>query len=388
MEALASCANWPRESRGCAARSEHAGATGGVLYGQVWEDADILVEALDVRPGEVCVSIASAGDNALALLTRQPSRVIAIDRSAVQLFCHELRVAAYRTLEHHELLALVGSRPSRDRRALYVRCRRLLSSRARAFWDARPDAIASGFAGIGRFERTSTSFADGAAARPPGAAWVAAREKPGSARVRYYDETWDTWRWRLLFRIFFSERVMSRFGRRPDCFAHVDGPVARPLLDRTRHALTSLNPPENPYVHWILTGTHGAALPLALRPEHFETIRQNLDRLEWQHTSLDAFLTSANAATVDRCNLSDLFEYLSLEDYHRALQQLVRVCRPAGGSSTGTCSPTGPGRRFLRRGCGRSRSSRRRCTSATARSSTGNSSSRRCSDGSEDRRIA
>jgi S-adenosylmethionine:diacylglycerol 3-amino-3-carboxypropyl transferase len=332
MEALASCANWPRESRGGAVRSGSTSTTDDVLYGQVWEDADVMLEALDVRPGDVCLSIASAGDNALALLTRQPSRVIAIDRSEVQLFCLELRVAAYRTLEHHELLALVGSRPSVDRPALYARCCGLLSSRARAFWDARPGAIARGIAGIGRFERYFDLFRRWALPLVHPAPRVASllEEKPGSARVRYYDETWNTWRWRLLFRLFFSERVMSRLGRRPDCFAHVDGPVARPLLDRTRRALTSLNPPENPYVHWILTGTHGAALPLALRPEHFETIRRNLDRLEWRHTSLDGFLDSAEAATVDRCNLSDLFEYLSLEDYHRALQQLVRVCRPGG----------------------------------------------------------
>ncbi len=43
-----------------------------IRYAQVWEDADILLEGLDVQPGDVCVSIASAGDNALALLTRDP----------------------------------------------------------------------------------------------------------------------------------------------------------------------------------------------------------------------------------------------------------------------------------------------------------------------------
>ena len=35
-----------------------------IRYAQCWEDADILLEALDVRPGKVCLSIASSGDNA------------------------------------------------------------------------------------------------------------------------------------------------------------------------------------------------------------------------------------------------------------------------------------------------------------------------------------
>src|SRR5215207_7900489 len=45
----------------------------GVRYAQVWEDADVLVDALDVRPDDVVLSIASAGDNALALLSRGPA---------------------------------------------------------------------------------------------------------------------------------------------------------------------------------------------------------------------------------------------------------------------------------------------------------------------------
>src|SRR5262249_59430145 len=93
----------------------------GVRYAQCWEDADVLVEGLGVRPGDVCLSIASAGDNSLALLTRQPARVIALDLSPAQLACLELRVAAYRALEHPELLELIGSVPSRRRPQLYHR---------------------------------------------------------------------------------------------------------------------------------------------------------------------------------------------------------------------------------------------------------------------------
>src|SRR5438132_14156313 len=96
-----------------------------IRYAQCWEDADILLEGLDVQPGDVCLSIASAGDNSLALLTRDPDRVIALDLSPAQLACLALRVAAYRELSHPELLELVGSRESRRRERLYRRCRPL-----------------------------------------------------------------------------------------------------------------------------------------------------------------------------------------------------------------------------------------------------------------------
>src|SRR6476661_3208045 len=102
-----------------------------IRYAQCWEDADVLLEALDVRPGDVCLSIASAGDNTLALLTRDPARVVALDLNAAQLACLELRVAAFRTLSHGELLELIGSVPSRRCGDLYRRCRPALSAAAR-----------------------------------------------------------------------------------------------------------------------------------------------------------------------------------------------------------------------------------------------------------------
>jgi S-adenosylmethionine-diacylglycerol 3-amino-3-carboxypropyl transferase len=317
-----------------------------------------------VRPGDVCLSIASAGDNTLALLTRQPSRVIAIDLSPAQLACLELRVAAYQTLDHGELLQLVGSRSSTPRRraALYVRCRAALSDTARAFWDARPKAIAAGIGAAGKFERYFSLFRRRIMPLVHSRALVAALLSQGdrrgheshewtddqgrgrgsddrigdcgsgrgaAERERFYEERWNTWRWRLLFRLFFSRRMMGRLGRDPEFFRYVaEGSVADRILARTRHALTALDPAENPYVHWILTGTHGDALPCALRAEHFETIRQNLDRLEWHAESLEAFLARTGERTIDRYNLSDAFEYVSRDHYHDMLDAIVRTSRP------------------------------------------------------------
>lgn len=298
-------------------------------YAQVWEDADVLLEALDVRPGDACVSIASAGDNALALLTRNPSRVIAIDVSVPQIACLELRVAAYRVLAHGELLELVGSRASTRRATLYARCRPALSSASRAIWDGRQNAIEQGIGGAGKFERYFSVFRNYILplvhARPVVDALLETRS--AEDRRRFYATHWDTWRWRLLFKLFFSRTAMGWLGRDREFFRYVDGDVAAPILERTRHALIELDPALNPYIHWILKGTHGAVLPYALREEHFETIRANLDRLTIERISVEEFVDREPGAAFDRFNLSDLFEYVSLEHYHRLLASIVRASR-------------------------------------------------------------
>ena len=301
-----------------------------IRYAQVWEDADVLLAGLGVQAGDVCLSVASAGDNTLALLTKDPSRVIAVDFNAAQLACLELRVAAYRALSHGELLELVGLRPSTRRLELYRRCWPLIGPDARAFWDGRPLDITAGIGGSGRFERYLAIFRRCILPLVHSRSTVSALLQPATleARRRFYDERWDTWRWRLLFRLFFSRAVMAALGRDAAFFRYVEADVADSILRRTKHALTELDPSSNAYVHWILTGTHGNHLPCALRPENFETIRANLDRLEWHALSVEEFLRRSPGERIDRFNLSDVFEYVSPDQYEWMLTSIVSRSRP------------------------------------------------------------
>ena len=303
-----------------------------IRYAQCWEDADILLEGLEIRPGDSCLAIASAGDNSLAMLTRGAGRVIALDLSLSQIACLELRVAGYRELSHGELLELIGSRPSKRRADLYRRCRTLLSPEARRFWDAHPDAVSGGIGGAGKFERYFALFRQRIMplihSRHTIARLLAGGDPAG--RERFYRDAWDSWRWRLLFRLFFSRFTMGRLGRDPSFFRYVEGSVADRILARTRHALTTLDPADNPYLQWILTGRHLTALPLALREEHFDTIRANLDRLQWHCISLEDFLQREGERSIDRFNLSDIFEYMSQDNCHLLLERIHRAGRAGG----------------------------------------------------------
>lgn len=301
-----------------------------VRYAQCWEDADILLEALNIQPGSTCLSIASAGDNTLAILTKRPGKVLAVDLNPAQIAALELRVAAFRELEHPEVLALTGSVASQNREELYRRCRKYLSKGARDYWDACPRLIQAGIGSAGKLESYLGIF------RTRVLPLIHSRDsveqllvtKPRSERLRFYESDWDNFRWRALFRIFFSRRMMGKLGRDPQLFRYVHGGVAEPLLQRMRYAMTELDPATNPYLYWIFKGQHrDSALPFALRAENFEAIRAHLDRLEWRCCSLEEFLESS-PDTFDAFNLSDIFEYMSVESYERVLRLLLRTAKP------------------------------------------------------------
>lgn len=311
-----------------ASRAEFAA----IRYAQCWEDADLLVEAL--RPaGRVCVNIASAGDNAFALLGAGATRVVAVDLNPAQLACVALRAAAYRNLHYADFLQLLGSRPAARsaRVGMYARCRPDLDSAVSAFWDARPALIAKGIGSAGKFENYFRLFRSRVLPLVHSRRSVAElldTSRDLAARRRFYAAHWNTRRWRLLFRIFFSRRVMGAFGRDPAFFNYVEGSVADRILDRTRHALTELDPTANPYLHWVLRGTHGDALPTALREENFCRIRDNLHRFEWHQCTVEEWLARPESPRADAFNLSDIFEYMSVENTGAILRRVLECANP------------------------------------------------------------
>ncbi len=303
-----------------------------VRYAQVWEDADVLLAGLAVKPGETCLSIASAGDNTLALLAMNPERVIALDLNPVQLFCLELRVAAYRSLEHHQLLELIGSRPSPDRVAHYQACRPLLSAEARSFWDTKQVEIQQqGLGGVGKFERYFRLFRTWVLPLIHNQPTIAQLFNPRapSERAAFFHNHWNTWRWRMLVRIFFSQWVVGKLGRDPAFFTYVDDDFAAHIAQKIKQGFATLDPTTNPYLHWMLRGTHGEALPFALRAENFALIRQNLDKLEWHQLSLEAYTDRCvrDGVRIDKFNLSDIFEYMSLANTSALLTRLIEISK-------------------------------------------------------------
>jgi S-adenosylmethionine-diacylglycerol 3-amino-3-carboxypropyl transferase len=314
----------------------HKAAFTGIRYAQVWEDADVLLEGLDVQPGDVCVSIASAGDNALALLTKDPARVVAVDLSAAQLACVDMRVAAYRTLDHAAFLELYGAKPSMRRAELYDACRAAFrEERSRAFWDARRGEVNErGFAALGKFERYFRLFKTWILPLVHSRARVreVLRPKSRAEREVFFDKRWDSPRWRLLFGVFFSRTVMGLLGRDRAFFDYVDGDLKTHLMGRVRHAAVELDPSANSYMQWILTGGFATALPVSLRAENYDVIRNRLDRLEWREGALeDAIGDLARAGLRPaRYNLSDIFEYMSAENTETLLRNLAAAGAKGG----------------------------------------------------------
>ncbi len=298
-----------------------------VRYASCWEDADTLLEALKIKEGGIYLSIASAGDNSLSLLTKNPSKVFAIDINPVQLACLELRKIAFLNLSYEELLRFLGVHDSNDRGYVYSKISNNLSAKTREFWDSHPEFIKRGIIHIGKFENYFRLFRD----------WILPlihtrktvnqllNTHNEAERLEFYTKKWNTFRWKLLFKIFFGRKVMGRLGRDPEFFKYVEIDVASRIFKRAEHALTVLPTNKNPYLEYILTGNFQKSLPFYLRRENFSSIRSNLDKLVIFKGDLQQTFEAYSTIRFNGFNLSDIFEYMSYQQYSEQLKSILGV---------------------------------------------------------------
>jgi S-adenosylmethionine-diacylglycerol 3-amino-3-carboxypropyl transferase len=300
----------------------------GIRYASVWEDADVLCRALAPRAkGGKVLSIASAGDNALALLSLGARRVVAVDLNPDQLACVEIRRAAFAGLPDPQVAPFLGVGPDPGRRRAYDGLRHRLEPAARRFWDAHPDWVEAGVMHAGRFERYLFLFGRRFLPLLQPGPWRRAllgSDEP-AVQDRIYRQGWDHPLWRGFFKLFFSRALMGAFGRERAFYAQVQGSVADRILERTRRAFCTVPAASNPYLQAIVHGGFQAqALPYYLRPAVRPLIRARLERL---HCHLGP-VQDAPGGPFHAFNLSDLFEYLDPTAFASVYGALVGRAAP------------------------------------------------------------
>ncbi len=304
-----------------------------ISYSQCWEDPETIRAALQVAPDDDVLIVTSGGCNALAVAADGPGSVTAIDVNPAQNHLLELKKAAVLTLPQGELLEFLGVAGTRERRAQYAEVREQLSPQCRAYWDSRPEEIGQGVIHVGRFERYLSVFRRFVlpAIHPRRRLEEALQAKSLDEQRDFYDSVWDTLPWRALFRVAFCRQLLSRFGRYPGAFRHVElRDVASHYLGRVRHALTEIPAASNYFLEYMATGGYRNNLPFYLTAKTRESLRTHPCRIRSVTADLPSFLRSIPEGTFSKFHFSDVFEYFDDAQYAETLRQVVRVSRPGG----------------------------------------------------------
>ena len=295
-----------------------------IRYSQCWEDTEVLLESLNIQENDICFGILSAGDNVFSMLAENPKKVVALDISFPQIALAKLKKEVFNSLSYEEMLEFMGVMKSDKRIEIYDRIKENLDKEVKEYWDFNKEAIQKGIIHAGKFEKFFKIFREKILPFVHSKKQIEKllEKKSRQERIEYYDKYWNNFRWKLMFKLFFSKYIVGKLGRDKEFFRYAEKNISEEMKERSRYALCELNPYENPYINYILTGNYRKdCLPYFLRKENFDKIRKNLHKVEILQSSVEEYLDQIDFK-IDKFNLSDIFEYMSAENYSKLMGKI------------------------------------------------------------------
>lgn len=293
-----------------------------IRYANCWEDTDILLEALNISNGDRVLSIGSAGDNSLSMLVNNPELVVAVDVNYVQLYLIELKIAAIKALDHEEYLAFIGFRASNSRMDLFEHVKSFLKPNLIKYWEGRKSEIVDGLIDQGKFEKYFYAFRTKVLPLIHSKKRINQLFEPKSKteQQEFFDNKWNTWKWKMLFKIFFSKFVMGKLGRDPEFLKEVKISVSNFILQQAAGNLSSKACQNNYYLQYILKGEFETNLPHYARAINYNVIKANINKIEvFRGLAEDAF---SKYSRFNKFNLSNIFEYMPADIFESVSSSL------------------------------------------------------------------
>lgn len=306
-----------------------------IRYSQCWEDPELVISGLDLNKEDEVLSIASGGENILAIALQFPQKIVAIDSNIHQIYLLKLKCTAISDFSYEEFVEFIGFKESSRRIYLYNILKPKLSKEEITFWDKNTSSIKKGIVHMGKFENYLSLFRQTilkiALSKNNIKEYLSL--KSIQEQKKFYNLKWNTWRWRFLFRIFFSKHIMSKFGRDKKYFHHNKREdIASHFLNRTKSGITEILIQRNYFLHYILTGK----IPLNfnqhpyLDTNNFTKLKKGINKIEFIHSDLSSYLERVSDSSFSKFNLSDIFELLTQEEYEKMLTQIAAKSKRKG----------------------------------------------------------
>lgn len=280
-----------------------------IRYSNCYEEINSLLE---VASGKKYLSVCSGFDNTLALLLNNPDSIVCFDYNIVQIYLAKLKTLAFKELSYKDILTFFGINSTRKQRiTLYNQISNKLDNDTKNYFDQNIDIIKVGLIYAGKFEyylnKFKTYILPLTNSKKTIKKFVYAKTIEEQRYI--YQTKFNNKRFKSLFKIFFSEKVMSKLGRDKDYFKYANENLSKKLKERVDLGFNNVLNIENPYMQYIILGKF-ITLPEYLKEENYQLIKNNIDKINLIHSEFKEVLIKDK---YDFLNLSDIFEYMEEE---------------------------------------------------------------------------
>ena len=109
----------------------------------------------------------------------------------------------------------------------------------------------------------------------------------------FYFKKFNNLKFKLMFKLFFSETVMKRLGRDKDYFKYNTESPEKMLKEKFENGVLNNLNKENSYLQYVVLNEF-KELPLYLKEENFNIIKNRLEHLEIKLCDFESFIKEDN----------------------------------------------------------------------------------------------
>ncbi len=299
-----------------------------IHYSNCHEDGEFMFKNIKNQPKRI-LSIASAFDNCLAMLLLNPNEIIAIDSNETQIYLCQLKQCGIKYLDYESFLVLIGVEDG-DSEECYKKLRPSLDEETRNYFDSHKYLIDEvGLIHCGRFEYYFSIFKNKILPLIHSKKTINTfmNAETLSEQKEFYDKSFNNLRFRIMFKLFFSEAVMKRLGRDKEYFRYNKGSLSSLLKRKFEICVENNLNLNNPYLQYIVSGSF-SELPIYLKRDNFRFIKQNIDKITIKKAEFSQIVKEGEK--YDFMYLSDIFEYMDSSVMEEMSKNISNSLREGG----------------------------------------------------------
>jgi len=288
-----------------------------IYFSSVWEDYQSLKEGLHPSENDVVLSVSSSGDNIFNFVADKVKKVIAVDINPAQLNLAKLKLEIIRGGESQKVSELLTGFGNKNENKLLID--RLLSSDKKFKEYLAGYNFDKGIDNIGEFETKVL----------PIITFFAKKFFRSSDFQHNNDRKKKSKIWLNIPAVLFSFKWTYKFLLPDFPYQYINIKIRKSLKTCLNNFLTFNDLPNNWYLQKIYFGKYNL-LPLFLRPDNIDYIKKNLNKITFVENNILNYLRESGDNSIDKINLSDIFDWCSQEEYSQILHECHRVLTQNG----------------------------------------------------------
>ncbi|HEX2593591.1 MAG TPA: DUF3419 family protein, partial [Rhizomicrobium sp.] len=314
----------------------------GFVYNQIWEDPDVDLAALELKPHHRLLTIASGGCNVLNYLAADPAEITAVDLNPNHIALTRLKISALANLPTYEdFFRFFGEADAKANRSAYDDfLAKRLDNDTREYWEKqiplrgrRINMFARNlyrYGLLGRFIGILHTVAKLHGKRLEPILTARTREEQRRMFDRHIAPLFDYKSIKLLSK---SPVSLYALGIPPaqydELVSATNGDAIAVLRERVERLACDF-PIERNYFAWQAFGRgydteKREAVPAYLQKDVYEVIRKRTDRIQVHHASLTDYLATQPARSLHRYVLLDAQDWMNSQQISALWSEIDRT---------------------------------------------------------------